>query len=97
MDRDASPRLYGHICAQCGRDYTTAASWAGNHGGPRYCSKKGCLRAAGVPSAQLKRGRTSGAAAAPAVAHGVPRNATLVKVREILGQRYVNETELEEW
>ena len=31
------------------------------------------------------------------MAHGLPRNATLVKVREILGQRYVNETELEEW
>jgi hypothetical protein len=93
------PRLYGHICANsdCRRDFTTAAAWAGNEGGPRYCSRKACLRLAGVPSAQLKRGRTSAAAAAPAVAHGLPPNATLVKVREILGQRYVNETELEEW
>ena len=88
-------RLFGHTCAKCGADHTKASAWA-EKGGEYYCHRRPCLREAGVPSAQLKRQRKEQPRAAPAVGER-PAGGVLVEVKEVLGQRFVDEAGLEDW
>ena len=87
-------------CSVCGATETAATGWAGNAGCARACHRRGCLRTIGIKSAQLKRSHHTASAPAEraaATASQPPFGSTLVEVKAVLGQRYLDPDLVEDW
>ena len=79
----------------CKATFTRAAAWYRDADDKPYCHHRECMRAAGVPSAQLKRGNSE--VASSPLDLQPPAGAKLVEVAEVLGQRYINPGKLTSW